>query len=102
MGMIMKKIELRSIEDLVYLAASSPFGATIQHFKRSNNDDVYFLMGGTITESFLYFVKGEETTKKFVCLDTTKNKITFEDLPVFDPKLKIIPIIEVKEQDLLE
>ena len=40
--------------------------------------------------------------KRFINLNSTKNRIDFSDLPIFDPKNKVIPIIEVKNQDLFE
>jgi hypothetical protein len=52
-----------------------------------------------MTETFVYFVMGEETTKKFINLDMTKNKIMYADLPILDPKIKVIPILGVKKQD---
>ncbi|MCP8311834.1 MAG: hypothetical protein L6M37_02625 [Candidatus Methylarchaceae archaeon HK02M1] len=98
----MKRIELESMMDLAYLAASSPLGAIIQHFKDKVGTDVYFLIGGTIRESFVYYFKGEEIKKRFINLNTTQNKIEYTDLPIFDPKIKVVPIIEIKAQDLLD
>ena len=97
----MKKIELRDMIDLVYLASSSPFNATIQHFKDENGNNIYFLLGGTRHETVVFYVKGEEIKKRFINLDTSKNKIEYADFPVFSPKIKVIPIVEVKAQDLL-
>jgi len=90
------------MEDLIYLASSSPFGATIWHFKDEEGDNFYFLVGGTRAETLVYFVKGEEIKKRFINLDATKNRIEYADLPILDPKIKVIPIIEVKAQDLLD
>ena len=98
----MKRIELKSMEDLAYLASSSPLGATIQHFKDEAGTNVYFLVGGTMDESHVYYVKGEEIKKRFINLNATKNKIEYSDLPILDPKIKVVPIIEVKTQDLLD
>lgn len=98
----MKRIELKSMEDLAYLASSSPYGATIQHFKDETGNDVYFLVGGTMEESFVYYVRAEEIKKRFINLDATKSKIEYSDSPILDPKIKVIPIIEVKKQDLVD
>ena len=98
----MKRIELKSMEDLAYLASSSPFSATIQHFKDKDGNNVYFLLGGTMIETVVYFVKGEEIEKRFINLNPTKNQIEYADLPILDPKITVIPIIEVKAQDLLD
>jgi hypothetical protein len=96
----MKRVELKSINDLVYLAASSPFDATIQHFKDEQNKDFYYLIRGTMVETILYFFEGKEITGKFINLVMTKNEVSYADLPIIDPKIKVIPIIEVKTQDL--
>jgi hypothetical protein len=96
----MKRVELESINDLVFLAASSPFDSSIQHFKDNQNKDVYYLIRGTMVETILYFFEGEEIIGKFINLDMTKNQITYADLPIIDPKIKVIPIIKVKKQDL--
>jgi hypothetical protein len=98
----MKWIELRSIEDLAYIASSSPFGATIQHFKDEKDNNIYFLIGGTRAETLIYFVKREEIKKRFINLDVTKNKIEYTDLPILDPKIKVTSIIEVKKQNLID
>ena len=90
------------MEDLAYLASSSPLGAVIQHFKDEAGNDFYFMIGGTMQETFVYYFRGEETKGRFINLHTTKNKIGYSDLPVLDPKIKIIPIIEVKAQNLLD
>ena len=33
-------------------------------------------------------------------MDTTRNTLKYTDTPILDPKTKVIPIIEVKSQDL--
>ena len=98
----MKRIELKTMEDLTYLAASSPFGAPIQHFQDEAGNNVYFLLGGTRANTLVYFVKCEEIKMKFINLDVTKNKIEYADLPIIDPKIKVIRIIDIKAQDLLD
>jgi hypothetical protein len=98
----MKRIELRSMEDLAYLASSSPLGAVIQHFKNEAGNDFYFMIGGTMHETFVYYFRGEEIRGRFINLHTTKNKVGYSDLPILDPKIKVIPMIEVKAQNLLD
>lgn len=97
----MKRVELRSMLDLAYLASSSPFNATIQHFKDEDGNNIYFLFGGTREETVIFYVRSEEIKKRFINLDTSKNKIEYADLPILNPRIKVIPIIEVKAQDLL-
>jgi hypothetical protein len=97
----MRKFELSSIRDLAYLASSSQSGI-VQHFKNKAGEDIYFLIGGTLEETLVYYVKSEEITKKFICLDTSKDKIEYTDSPVLNPRTKVYPLIEVKSQDLLD
>ncbi|MEM2110693.1 MAG: hypothetical protein QXX08_02315 [Candidatus Bathyarchaeia archaeon] len=98
----MKMIELKSMEELAYLASVSPFGTPILHFKDKAENNYYYLMGGTMHESWVYYVKAEEIKKRFINLDTTKNKVEYTDSPILDPKIKVIPIIEVKAQNLID
>ncbi|HDN62976.1 MAG TPA: hypothetical protein ENF56_03330 [Candidatus Bathyarchaeota archaeon] len=98
----MKRIELKSIEDLVLLASTSPFGSAIQHFENEDGENIYFMFGGTRGETYIFYVKSEKINNKFINLDTTQNKIVYSDKPVIDPKFKVIPIIEVEKQDLFK
>lgn len=98
----MKRIELKSIEDLALLASSSPFGSTIQHFK-DGESHLYFMFGGTRKETYIFYVKSEKKIDhRFINLDITQNKIVYSDKPIIDPKFKVTPIIEVKKQDVFE
>ena len=98
----MKLIELKNIVDLAYLASSSPYGTVIQHFEDEVGNNVCFLIGGTMDETFVYYVKSEEITMKFICLDTSKDKVEYTNLPILNPRTKVIPVIEIKKQDLLD
>ncbi|MEM2875970.1 MAG: hypothetical protein QXL67_03330 [Candidatus Bathyarchaeia archaeon] len=97
----MKRIELKSMEDLAILASSSPFGSTIQHF-RSGSGDIYFMIGGTRDETYIFYVKSENVGHRFINFDTARNKVVYSDTPIIDPKFKVTPIIDVKKQDLFE
>ena len=97
----MKRIELKSIEDLALLASSSPFGSTIQHFE-DGDAHIYFLFGGTRGETYIFYVRSEKIDHRFINLDTTQNKIVYSDKPIIDPKFKVTPIIEVKKQDIFK
>ena len=94
----MKRIELESMVDLAYLASTSE--SAIQHYE-DGEVNVYFLIGGTMEESFIYFVKheGDDIKTRFINLDITKNRIVYSNLPFLDAKNKIIPIIEVKRME---
>ena len=96
----MKKFELWSVREIAYLASSSRSGI-IQHFKDKTGNHVYFLVGGTMKEIFVYYVRGEEINNKFINIDTSKDKIEYSDLPIINPRTKVISIIEIKKQDLL-
>ncbi|RLI26096.1 hypothetical protein DRO58_05815 [Candidatus Bathyarchaeota archaeon] len=98
----MKRIELKSIEDLVLLASSSPFGSVIQHFRNEKGEDIYFMFGGTRSETYIFYVRSEKIDHKFINLDTTQNKIVYSNKPIIDPKFKVTPVIEVKKQDLFK
>ena len=52
----MKFVQLLSLKDLIMLVASSPTSNVIQHLS-FNESHLYFLIGGTLNEIFLYFVK---------------------------------------------
>ena len=95
----MKKFELASIRGLAYLASSSQLGI-IQHSKNKAGEGIYFLIGGTMEETFVYYVKSEEIDKKFIILDASKDKIEYSDSPILNPRTRVIPVIEVKSQDL--
>lgn len=97
----MKKFELESMKDLAYLAVNSPNG-TIQHFQDESGSNVYYVTGGTVEETFIFYVKGEEIKTRFISLNTSRDKIEFSDSPLMDPRANDIPIIKVKKQDLVE
>lgn len=95
----MKKFELGSIRDLIFLVSNSQLGI-VQHTKNNVGEDMYFLIGGTFAETFIYYVKCEEIKKKFIIFDISKDKVEYSDLPTINARIKVIPIIEVKNQDI--
>lgn len=96
----MKKFELEDIKDLAYLAINSPDG-TIKRYKDETEGNIYYVIGGTMEETFVFYVKGEEVKTRFINLNTSKDKIEYSNLPVMDPRGNDIPIINVKKQDLI-
>ena len=97
----MKFVQLDSLRDLVMLIASSPTMNVIQHLQ-SVDMHLYFIVGGTLSEIFLYFVKEEEAIEgSFVIYSTYTGEITFSDKLRMDPNLNSIPVVEIKNQDLL-
>ncbi len=96
----MRLIELKTIEDLAYLAFSSPFSVTIQHFEDKEGNHIYFILGGTREETYIFYVKNGKIEGRFINLDTSKSEVKFSDKPIIDPKYKVTPIIEIKRHDL--
>lgn len=98
----MKKIELERIIDLAYLASSAHSGI-LQHFQDESGNNIYYLIGGTISDTLIFYVIEKEMVKKrFISFDPIKNKIEYTNTPIIDPKIKIIPIVEVKRQNLVD
>jgi len=98
----MKRVELKTLEDLVLLASTSPFGTTIQHYEDENIGDVYFMLGGTRREAIIFYTRHERIPQRYINLDVTKGTLQFSNVPTLDPKYKAIPIIEIKKQDVIE
>lgn len=97
----MKFVQLKSLRDLVMLVASSPTMNVIQHLQ-SKGTHLYFIIGGTLREIFLYFVK-EETAfdGSFVIYNTYTGEISFSERLRTEPNMTSIPVVEIENQDLL-
>ncbi len=97
----MKFVQLDSLRDLVMLVASSPTMNVIQHLE-SGEKHLYFIIGGTLREIFLYFVSEDSAIEgSFVIYNTYSGEITFSDRLRTEPNLSPIPVVEIKNQDLL-
>ena len=97
----MKFVQLNSLRDLVMLVASSPTMNVIQHLQ-SGDMHLYFIIGGTLREIFLYFLKEEEAVDgSFIVYNTYTAEISFSEKLRTEPNLTSIPIVEIKNQDLL-
>jgi len=97
----MKYVQLQSLRDLVMLVASSSTMNVVQHLQ-SGEAHLYFIIGGTLREIFLYFIKMEEAANgRFVVYNTYTGEISFSDKIRTDPNLTSIPVVEIKNQDLL-
>lgn len=97
----LKFVQLESLRDLIMLIASSPTMNVIQHLE-SGGTHLYFIIGGTLSEIFLYFVKEETTSNKgFIVYNTYTGEISFSEKIKTEPNLTSIPVIEIKNQDLL-
>jgi len=97
----MKFVQLAEIRDIVMLVASSPTTNVIQHMKW-NDKHLYFIVGGTLSQVFLYFVKlDEEIDGSFIIYNSYSGEISVSDSFNNDPNMNSFPIIEIKNQDLL-
>lgn len=97
----MKFVQLDSLRDLVMLVASSPTMNVIQHLQ-SGASHLYFIIGGTLREIFLYFVKEEKAIEGlFVVYNTYTGEISFSERLRTEPNLTSIPVVEIRNQDLL-
>ena len=97
----MKFVQLRSIRDLIMLVASSPSSGVIQHLANGNSH-LYFLIGGTLHEMFLYFVKEKEQLKgSFITYNSYSGEIGSTEKVQHEPNVSSFPVVEIVNQDLL-
>jgi hypothetical protein len=97
----MKFVQLRSLRDLIMLVASSPSSGVIQHI--SNGDShLYFLVGGTLHEMFLYCVKEKEQIKgSFITYNSYSGEIGASEKVQHEPNVSSFPVVEIVNQNLL-
>ena len=97
----MKFVQLKSLKDLVMLIASSPSMNVIQHLQ-NGAVHMYFIIGGTLSEIFLYFVKETKSLEgKFITYNTYTGEIGFAEKLLHEPNLNSFPVVEIENQDLL-
>ncbi|MFB0558387.1 MAG: hypothetical protein ACETVY_04640 [Candidatus Bathyarchaeia archaeon] len=97
----MKFVQLKSLRDLVMLVASSPTMNVIQHLQNGDSH-LYFIIGGTLTEIFLYFVKqGSAMEGGFITYNTYTGEIGSSDRLMHEPSINSFPVVEIENQDLL-
>jgi len=97
----MKFVQLKSLRDLVMLVASSPTMNVIQHLVNGESH-LYFIIGGTLSEIFLYFVKQERAMGGgFITYNTYTGEIGSSDKLMHEPNLNSFPVVEIENQDLL-
>lgn len=97
----MKFVHLKSMRDLVMLVASSPTMNVIQHLQ---NGDIhlYFIIGGTLSEIFLYFVKEEKAIDgDFITYNTYTGAIGSSERILHEPNINSFPLVDIENQDLL-
>jgi len=97
----MKFVKLRSLRDLIMLVASSPSSGVIQHLANGNSH-LYFLVGGTLHEMFLYCVKEKEQIKgNFITYNSYSGEIGSSVNVQHEPNVSSFPVVEILNQDLL-
>lgn len=97
----MKFVQLKTIRDIVMLVASSPATNVIQHME-SNGEHMYFVIGGTLSEVFLYFVKTNEALEgSFITYNGYSGSIGFSDKIMHEPNISSFPVVEIMNQDIL-
>jgi hypothetical protein len=81
--------------------ASSQSMNVIQHLENGDNH-LYFIIGGTMKEIFLYFIKiTDKLDGNFITYNTYTSEIGVSEKLMREPNLNSIPIIEIVKQDLL-
>jgi len=97
----MKFVQLKEIRDIVMLVASSPASNVIQHME-NEGDHLYFVIGGTLSEVFLYFVKTSEALEgSFITYNSYSGEIGFSEKVMHEPNMSTIPVVEIINQDIL-
>jgi hypothetical protein len=96
----MRFVQLKTIRDLIMLVASSPATNVIQHLENSGH--IYFVIGGTLSEVFLYLVKQDEPINgSFITYNSYSGKIETSEKLSTEPNMSSFPVIEINKQDLI-
>jgi len=96
----MKFVQLKTIRDLVMLVASSPATNVIQHLENSGH--LYFVIGGTLSEVFMYLVKQDEPIEgSFITYNSYTGEIASSEKLSTEPNMNSFPVIEIQKQDLI-
>jgi len=96
----MKFVQLKTIKDLVMLVASSPATNVIQHMENSGH--IYFVIGGTLSEVFMYLVKQDEPVDgSFITYNSYSGEIGSSLKISTEPNMNSFPLIEIENQDLI-
>ena len=96
----MKFVQLKTIRDLVMLVASSPATNVIQHLENSGH--IYFVIGGTLSEVFMYLIKQDEPIEgNFITYNSYSGEIGSNEKISTEPNMNSFPVIEIKKQDLI-
>ena len=97
----MKFVQLKGIRDLLMLVASSPSSGVIQHIEY-NSSHIYFIVGGTIQDLFIYLVKETNSLGgSFITYNSYTGQIGSAEKVVHEPNTSSFPVIEILSQDLI-
>ena len=97
----MKFVQLRSLRDLIMLVASSQSSGVIQHLV-VEGAHIYFIVGGTLHEMFLYCVKqGDPVKGQFITYNTYSGEVGASEKMQHEPNQSSFPVVEILNQDLL-
>lgn len=97
----MKFVQLSSIRDLIMLVASSPSSGVIQHLEHKGVH-LYFLVGGTLHEIFLYFVKQKDKIPgMFITYNSYTGQIGSAEKVQHEPNVNSFPVVEIVNQDII-
>ncbi|MBE0634165.1 hypothetical protein IH574_06295 [Candidatus Bathyarchaeota archaeon] len=82
------------------LVASSPATNVIQHLENSGH--IYFVIGGTLSEVFMYLVKQDDPIEgSFITYNGYSGEIGSSPKISTEPNMSSFPIIEIQKQDLI-
>jgi len=97
----MKYVQLKELRDLVVLVSSAAPMGLVQHFAVKTGH-LYFVVGGNLSEAFLYFVKLNQPIEgKYIIFNTLSGEIRFSQNVRTDPGTSSIPIVEIVNQNLV-
>jgi len=96
----MKYINLKDLKDLVILVFAAH--TAMLHHLPLKEAHLYFVVGGTLTETFVYFVKLKQGIEgRYVLYNPLTGDIRFSPTIRTDPNVQSIPIVDIVNQDLL-
>jgi hypothetical protein len=82
------------------LVASSPATNVIQHLENSGH--IYFVIGGTLSEVFMYLVKQDNPIDgSFITYNSYSGEIGSSPKISTEPNMNSFPLIEIENQDLI-
>lgn len=97
----MKYVQLKELRDLVLLVSSAGSMGIVQHFAVKTGH-LYFVVGGTLNEAFLYFVKLPQAIEgRYIVYNTISGDIRFSQNVRTDPGTSSLPIVDIVNQNLL-